>query len=330
MTTGKSVRLFLVDGTSGGLTTAEIMNWTGHVITSSRTDLPALIKREEAQRTGVYILLGDDPDSTGDPAAYIGEGDDVSKRLYSHNRPEEAGGKDFWNRVVVLTSKDPNLTKAHVRYLESRLIEIATSAKRSRLQNSTAPGTIALPESDQSDMEYYIDQAKIILPVLGVNILRAKAKRTAPAASVDPSETSRSDATTPEFTLTVNRHGIRATAQELDGEFTVLAGSLAKAEWSRGSAHATYAALHEALLRDGTLIPTDDPAVVQFSRDHPFSSPSSASAVVTGRPSNGRKDWIETTTGESYGRWQDRRAEESMTAASTGEAPDPEGPEGGA
>jgi hypothetical protein len=103
---GKSVRLFLAEGTPGGLLTAEIMNWTGHVIAAPRSDLAALLKRPEVGRTGIYILLGDDPDSLGGQLAYIGEGDDVGKRLYQHARAEEFNGKDFWDRAVVLTSKD--------------------------------------------------------------------------------------------------------------------------------------------------------------------------------------------------------------------------------
>lgn len=113
MSTGKSVRLFLADGTPGGLLTAEIMNWTGHLVTAPRSDLGSLLKRSEPARTGVYILIGDDPAAVAGTRAYIGEGDDVGKRLAQHARPEEQGGKDFWDQVVIITSKDANLTKAH-------------------------------------------------------------------------------------------------------------------------------------------------------------------------------------------------------------------------
>jgi hypothetical protein len=130
---GRSIRLYLADGTPGGLLTAEIMNWTGHVVAAPRSDLASLLKRPEASRTGIYLLLGDDPESTGGSLAYIGEGDDVGKRLYQHARAEDRGGKDFWDRAIILTSKDANLTKAHARYLESRLIALAVQAKRSRL-----------------------------------------------------------------------------------------------------------------------------------------------------------------------------------------------------
>lgn len=135
MSTGKPIRLLLADGTPGGLLTAEIMNGTCHVVASARSDLAALLKRPEAARTGIYILLGDDPDSLGGQKAYIAEVDDVSKRPYQHARSEDQNGKDFWDRAIVLTSKDTNLTKAHARYLESRRISLALQASRARLTN---------------------------------------------------------------------------------------------------------------------------------------------------------------------------------------------------
>ena len=183
MSAGKSVRLFLADGTPGGLLTAEIMNWTGHIVAAPRSDLAALLKRPETSRTGIYILIGDDPESVGGQMAYVGEGDDVSKRLYQHARPEDQGGKDFWDRAIVITSKDTNLTKAHARYLESRFIALGSQANRAKLTNSTAPEPIVLPEADVSDMEYFIEQARIVLPVLGVNIFRSPV-----AASPQPAD----------------------------------------------------------------------------------------------------------------------------------------------
>jgi hypothetical protein len=226
---GKSIRLFLADGTSGGLLTAEIMNWTGHVVAAPRSDLAALLRRPGTSRTGIYILLGDDPESFGGTLAYVGEGDEVRTRLRQHARAEEQGGKDFWDRAIVLTNKDANLTKAHARYLESRLITLAQRARRSRLINGTVPPPLPLPEADISDMEYFIAQAKIILPVLGVNILRSTAAAVRHAADTEPASAAVSS---PVFELHVKRDGITATAREIDGEFTVLEGSGARAAWT--------------------------------------------------------------------------------------------------
>src|SRR5690606_15359298 len=90
--TGKQVKLFLADGTPGGLTTAEITNWTGSIVSARRSDLAELLAREEAERTGVYLLLGEDEDAVGDTRCYIGEADTVATRLRAH-----AKEKPFWN-----------------------------------------------------------------------------------------------------------------------------------------------------------------------------------------------------------------------------------------
>ena len=310
MSVGKSVRLFLADGTPGGLLTAEIMNWTGHVVAAPRSDLADLLKRPEASRTGIYILLGDDPAALGGSLAYIGEGDDVGKRLYQHARPEDQGGKDFWERAVVLTSKDANLTKAHARYLESRFIALAEQASRTKLTNGTAPIPIMLPEADVSDMEYFITQAKIVLPVLGVNIFRSVATAAAPEArQVGVPTVSQSP---PVFELRLKKFGVTAKAQEVDGEFTVLEGSLARHAWTGVDDHG-YKRLREQLEQDGTLVPAADRATMKFSHDRVFASPSAAAAVVTGRTANGRHEWKLAGSGVSYGSWQSRNLEVAVS-----------------
>ena len=299
MSDGRSIRLFLADGTPGGLLTAEIMNWTGHVVAAPRSDLGALLQRPETSRTGIYLLLGDDPESLGGTLAYIGEGDEVRTRLRQHARAEEQGGKDFWDRAIVLTSKDANLTKAHARYLESRFITLAQQASRSRLINGTAPPPLPLPEADVSDMEYFIAQAKIILPVLGVNILRSAAAAVSRAAATAPGSTAISS---PVFELHLKKEGISATAREIDGEFTVLEGSEARAAWT-GVEHA-YKALREKLVREGAVVPGPDGRTMRFAHDQVFASPSAAAAVVVGRTANGRNDWKMQGSGVSFGDWQ--------------------------
>ena len=254
MSVGRSIRVFLADGTPGGLLTAEIMNWTGHIVAAPRSDLAALLRRPETSRTGVYLLLGDDPETFGGTVAYIGEGDDVGTRLRQHAR--EQGGKDFWERAIVLTSKDANLTKAHARYLESSFIALAQQARRSRLVNGTAPPLLPLPEADVSDMEYFIAQVKIILPVLGVNILRAPATAgvTAPSAEPEPGfagltylraapEERRDHCDRPRDRRGVHRVGRIGGAEHL------------------GRVQHVYKALHERLLQAAVLVPSTAAAI---------------------------------------------------------------------
>src|SRR4051812_36223845 len=114
---GRSVRLFLADGGPHGIVVAEIGNWSGKVLTGPRARLPALLARPEVSRTGVYILLGPDPERADGQLAYIGEADDVAARVRNHLRSET---KDFADRFAFVVSADEALTKAHVRYLEGR------------------------------------------------------------------------------------------------------------------------------------------------------------------------------------------------------------------
>lgn len=128
-----SIRLFLVDGTPDGLRLIEKSNWTGVGLVCSRADYAFARNRDEYSRPGVYILQGA---VEGKLRVYVGEADELRARLDQH-----AKQKDFWTTAVAFTSKDANLNKAHVRYLESRLIQLATRARRVELDNGTEPPT---------------------------------------------------------------------------------------------------------------------------------------------------------------------------------------------
>lgn len=301
MTKGRSIRLFLAEGTPGGIITAEIMNWTGHVIIAPRIKLTELIQRSEVGRTGVYVLMGADPEGGFKSLAYVGETDNVGKRLAQHNKDET---KVFWEQTCVITSKDQNLTKAHVRYLESRLISIAKEAGRSKLVNGTAPEYGLLPEGDLADMEFFIEQLRIILPVLGMEFLKEQAKASS-TATVNAVTTAPTMVETPTFELSSKKYSLRAEAQEIGGEFVVLKGSQAQGEWI-GVPGLGYQNLHQQLIEAGVLV-LDGTGHHRFQQDYAFGSPSAASAVVLGRQDNGRVSWRVKGTDKTYADWQEEQ-----------------------
>ena len=292
---GRSVRLFLVDGSATGPITAEIINWTGHLLTGSRGGLPAFLRRPELDRTGVYLLTGHAPDDPDTLQVYIGESDNVRKRLQAHSKDES---KSFWERTCVVTSKDQNITKAHARYLESRLIAITKGTDTVSVVNNTAPPLIALPEADKSDMEYFVDQLRLILPVLGLEFLhRQKSlERTLSVDNVDE----------PHFQLVSKKHDLQARALEIDGEFIVLQESDAAKEFS-SNYKGGYSRLHARLIKSGKLAPGDNGHLC-FTENVTFNSPSAASAVVLGRLDNGRTSWKVGDTNVTYGEWQTEQA----------------------
>lgn len=312
---GKQVRLFLVDGTVGGLMTAEILNWTGHMLRGRRKDLGLIKKRAEAGRTGVYILFGTGTD--GQITAYIGESDNVATRLDQHNVL-----KEFWEDVVIITSKDMNLTKAHVRYLEAELVKLAKIIGRVALTNASDPtGGAALPEADQSDMHYFIRQIRTLMPVLGFDVFRGRSVQHTTAGTtqetVQNADTTTSDedleaADSPIFFLTT-RNGVNARAQIIDGEFTVLENSVINGEMkvrpnSSASTQKQFisrGAEHTKVL--GISIPGPSPGLVTLTKDYVFTSPSAAASIVNGRASaNGRLEW-KTTEGQTYAAWEQGR-----------------------
>lgn len=293
MTQGRTIRIYLVDGEPTGILTAEIINWTGKVLVASRTQLSQLSKREEVRRTGVYCILGPDPENPNREIVYIGEGDNVIKRLTDHDKDDS---KDFWTRCIVVISKDQNITKSHGRYLESRLISMGHEAGRARIQNGTAPPPPSLPEPDIADMEYFISQLQMVFPVLGFGFLQPKAVATAIPGPAGESMS-------PIFCL--NLVGAEAKAREIGDSFVVLKGSTARKQGLKS--WTSYKALRDQLVADGKMVDSHNPDFYVFTEDVEFSSPSAGAACVNAGNSNGRTNWKVADTGETYQQWHDKK-----------------------
>ena len=304
---GRSVKLYLVDGTATGILTAEIMNWTGHVLAAPRTRIEDVLTRDELKRTGVYLLIGPDDQGTELLRVYVGEGDEIGKRLYSHNKD-----KDFWERFVAVTSKDMNLTKAHVRYLEGRLLAILSEAKKAVVDNKDMPQFDLLPEADISDMETFLREIQLVLPVIGVEFLRrpkVRSYRSAVDSRGDPTgveaTTSNSPSSSDEviFFLENKNASINATAREEEGEFIVLSGSVGSLKEKRSLNERNKIARDQAF-ETGRARKINDKNFV-LDQDISFTSPSAASVFLFGTSRNGRTDWIVQSVGKSYGVWKD-------------------------
>ncbi|MEY3175493.1 MAG: hypothetical protein RLZZ436_3407 [Planctomycetota bacterium] len=292
--TGKQIRIYLTDGDPAGVLTAEIINWTGKIVAAPRSQLRQLGRREDVQRTGVYVLAGPDPTQPHRDKVYIGEADHVFERLKSHDRDVN---KDFWTRIICVISKDDNITKSHARYLESCIISRALEAGRATVANDTSPPKKPLPEADITDMEYFLQQMQLVFPVLGLNFL-------VPVAT--PASTSG----TGQVRFVMTEVGAQATAVETTSEFVVLRGSTAR---KHGSASwDVYVDLRRELLDSGKLVESPDPAYLVFTDDVPFSSPSAAAAVVAAGNRNGRTSWKVQSSGQTYGEWRAGNLEEKL------------------
>jgi hypothetical protein len=294
---GRTIQLFLADGVPNGLIIASIHGWTGSVLVATQSTFARLLARSETDRTGVYILFGPDPEDALSMRAYIGEADSVRDRI-----DQSAGNRGFWETAVVITTSDEALTKGHIRYLEARLIEMTLSAGRVKLDNSQTPAADRrrLPEADRANMEAFLANLRIILPVVGLDLLkpRPRAAGSAVTKAAAPEEA--------EFEIR-HKSGVQATAVEEDGEFVVLEGSQALKDAGYQGSH-SYTEFKQELIEKGVLVPDAEGKNYKFTRSYTFKSPSAASAVILDRSSNGRREWKLVGSKLSYHEWHEEKA----------------------
>jgi len=266
MTRGKTIELFLVNGTAESLITAELSNWNGKAIKILRTEV-SNCDRDDIKGVGVYFLICQEED--GADSIYIGEAENVLDRLIQHLHDFQSGKeKYYWNTAVVFVGSD--LNKALIRYLENRLVEIARECGRYAVLTKNTYKNTVLKEAQIASMEEFIDNVKILFNTLGYNALVPVPKAT-------------------DNTIYLFCKGAGGFAKGFvsAGGFTVLQGStvsdhIVPSLETRGK---TYYKLRNDLEKKGVI--TDR----KFTRDYEFNAPSAASAVVLGHTSNGNVDW---------------------------------------
>jgi hypothetical protein len=289
---GQSLELFFIDGTPDGMLTAEIFNWTGHVLVTPRIRLAEALKREEASFTGVYLLLGDSDDSNL-VRVYIGESDDVAARIRNHD-----ANRDWWTQAVLITSAANSLNKAHVRYLESRLVEEAQKAGRMKLENGNTPPRPSLSEAAEANMEQFVEYVLTVLPAIRVDGFLVKTRAQTPKPAISNSTV---DNVTLIFSLKLANGEVNATARLENGEFIVQAGSVGRTRWI-GVDH-NYQNLFNEVIESGVYV--EDGERRRFNKSYAFSSPSAAGAVLNGRATSGPIAWVlAATPDKTYKKWE--------------------------
>ncbi|RAV28907.1 GIY-YIG nuclease family protein [Sinomicrobium soli] len=269
---GKTIKIFLVDGHPNGRMTCELSNWTGKAFKIPRKKVKDSFDRPELENTGVYILFGKSEDPDEKDLAYIGEAEGIYKRLTQH-----LSAKDFWTEALVFVSKDENLNKAHIKYLESRLYEIALKVNRYSLNNGNIPPRPSIAESDEAEMEEFIENIKLLVNALGFKIFE----------ELRPDNQSVEEQINNTFFIEAAR-GANARGQSTTEGFVVLKDSeIAKSVTK--SFPKNWLRLRERLLEEGMVVFNNGKYI--FKEDYLFTSPSAAAAIVMGRSANGLTEW---------------------------------------
>lgn len=270
---GKTIKLFLIDGDTNGRLTCELSNWTGKAYKIPRKAIKISSDRPELQTTGVYMLLNKSTDLSEKGQIYIGEAEDIYKRLTQHVRE-----KDFWNEAIVFISKDDNLNKAHIKYLENRLHDIATGANRYGLINSQKPTQSSISESDQAEMEEFLANILTLVGTLGYNAFEQIRQED----KIDTKDTESGL-----FYIKAVR-GADGIGKATTEGFVVFENSQV-ADPVTNSYPKTMQKLRDALISEGVIITVGDKMIIQ--QDYLFSSSSSAAMVIMGRSANGLTEW---------------------------------------
>lgn len=265
---GKTIKIFLIDGDPNGRMSCELSNWSGKAYKIPRIKVKDCSDREDlTTSTGVYLLFGKDDE--GKDQVQIGEAETILKRLN-----QQLTSKDFWNETIVFISKDDNLNKAHVKYLENRLHEIAKSANRYKVDNSIVPTQSSISESDRAEMEEFIEYIKLLVNTLGHKVFEEKRE-------FKPKQ---KQAT---FLIKAAR-GADGQGEPTSDGFVVFKGSKAAATIVN-SMTSNFITYRQKLIDEGALVDRGD--FFEFTDDYIFSSPSTAAVMVMGRNANGLTEW---------------------------------------
>jgi hypothetical protein len=264
---GKTIKIFLIDGDPNGRMSCELSNWSGKAYKIPRIKIKDCIDRNDLSSTGVYLLFGKDDD--GKDQVYIGEAESILKRLN-----QQLTSKDFWNEAIVFISKDENLNKAHIKYLENRLHDIAKVANRYKVDNSIVPTQSSISESDRAEMEEFIEYIKMLVNTLGHKVFDEKRE-------FKPKHKQ-------ESFFAKGVRGADGQGEPTSDGFVVFKGSKA-AGVTVTSMTPNFVALREKLINEGVLISKGE--FLEFPEDYIFSSPSTAASIVLGRNANGLVEW---------------------------------------
>lgn len=269
MAYGKSIELFLVNGTADSLIIAELSNWNGKAIKIPRIEVSSC-DREDISQAGVYFLFCKEDD--GSDSVYIGEAENVKDRLVQHLRDYQSEKeKYYWSTAVVFIGRD--LNKALIRYLENRFVEIARASKRYLVLTKNTYRNTVMKESQVAVMEEFVDNVKILINALGYKVLEPFVQVNSSTATFDDEK------------LYITSGSVSATGKVTSEGFVVFAGTILNEKMSVKSLSAGMQKQRQKLLDsskvDG-LVTTEDIL---------FSSSSAAADFILGYSVSGPKTW---------------------------------------
>lgn len=290
-THGKNINIFLMDGTGNGRIKCTLANWTGVAYRIPRIDLDLCKERNDLKQSGIYFLFGVS-DETSEPVVYVGQagarknGEGILYRLQEHRKNPD---KDYWSEAVVFTTSNNSFGPTEISYLENRFCSMATNSHRYIVKNGNEPTQGNVTEEKESELEEFIEYAKIIMGVLGHKVLE-------PLVDMESNvENENNTSTSISTVFYIKKRGANARAVQTADGFIILSGSIISKDPASScpdSALNARAKYKEVIDENMSLL-----------KNIPFKTPSGAACFVLGRSSNGNIEWA-TEQGVTFGKFE--------------------------
>lgn len=158
MAEAKTINLLLSNGSLSGLLMAELLKWNGVLLSSPRDSYDLLSGEDASKYWGVYLLVSEDQ-------VYIGQANDLLRRIAEHDK-----AKDWWEKVVLLTTKDNSLNRSDIDYLENKLIKKATESGTLEMNNIVRGNFTKVNRYRETELEDFLDGALLLLQIIGINV----------------------------------------------------------------------------------------------------------------------------------------------------------------
>ena len=278
MTRSKNINLFLMDGDTNKRIKCSLANWTGVAYKIPRTELDKCKEREDLKQSGVYFLFGIN-EETGENVVYVGQagarknGEGILNRLQEHkNNPD----KDYWTEAIAFTTSNNTFGPTEISYLENRFCSLANQAKRYVVKNAVEPTKGNITEEKESELEEFIDYAKIIMGTLGHKIF-------IPLVETSATSTDEDGNIVIDDLLYCSASGAKATGKRTSEGFVVLKGSQISSNLTKSCPDST--------LRNRKKYAKNIDANYILTEDILFSSPSAAASFVGGASLSGNASW---------------------------------------
>lgn len=291
MKNSKSINIFLIDGTPTGRIKCTMQNWTGVAYKVPRNLLNECYKSggnitEHLKQSGIYFLIGEDDESN--PSIYVGQavirknGDGILGRLNEHKKSTKERYSDYWNEVICFTTTNDSFGPTEISYLENKFTNLALQAERYAVLNGNEPNIGNVTEEKESELEEFIEYAKVIMGVLAHKVFE-------PLILSNTKENNHDSLKSNENIRFTYTGPYKAYAELTNEGYVLLKGSEIRTDLlnSVGASTIKERKAHEKDIVNG-----------KTTCDILFHSPSGASCFVAGRSSSGNQEW-KTEDGKS-------------------------------